>query len=144
MPDGQCIYLSDDISIHALREEGDQRESAASRSGSYFYPRPPRGGRPISQATSSSNVSISIHALREEGDVRTVFGCCHCCDFYPRPPRGGRRVGRLYFAAVGIFLSTPSARRATKNYLDITWQDDISIHALREEGDRSRSRWVPR
>ena len=33
------------------------------------------------------------------------------------------------------FLSTPSARRATKNYLDITWQDDISIHALREEGD---------
>ena len=22
-PDGQCIYLSDDISIHALREEGD-------------------------------------------------------------------------------------------------------------------------
>ena len=143
-PEKAKTKVTDLISIHALREEGDPAPVLVSSLQFDFYPRPPRGGRPISQATSSSNVSISIHALREEGDVRTVFGCCHCCDFYPRPPRGGRRVGRLYFAAVGIFLSTPSARRATKNYLDITWQDDISIHALREEGDRSRSRWVPR
>ncbi len=34
-----------------------------------------------------------------------------------------------------IFLSTPSARRATQRYGDrILWQY-ISIHALREEGD---------
>ena len=35
------------ISIHALREEGDTGSSPSMRCGFYFYPRPPRGGRPI-------------------------------------------------------------------------------------------------
>ena len=35
-----------DISIHALREEGDVQSSTLSQSWQYFYPRPPRGGRP--------------------------------------------------------------------------------------------------
>ena len=34
-------------------------------------------------------------------------------DFYPRPPRGGRPNGLVAFANGYIFLSTPSARRAT-------------------------------
>ena len=34
------------ISIHALREEGDYRFIADFRVKQYFYPRPPRGGRP--------------------------------------------------------------------------------------------------
>ena len=34
------------------------------------------------------------------------------------------------------FLSTPSARRATKICLYGEWRIPISIHALREEGDR--------
>ena len=38
-----------------------------------------------------------------------------------------------------IFLSTPSARRATYNHLNKSSRPLISIHALREEGDRSRS-----
>ena len=33
------------ISIHALREEGDPSLSAWSAASTYFYPRPPRGGR---------------------------------------------------------------------------------------------------
>ena len=33
------------ISIHALREEGDPARSISDTSWSYFYPRPPRGGR---------------------------------------------------------------------------------------------------
>ena len=33
------------ISIHALREEGDRTQGSDGRSGRYFYPRPPRGGR---------------------------------------------------------------------------------------------------
>ena len=33
------------------------------------------------------------------------------------------------------FLSTPSARRATINHGDQTYTYEISIHALREEGD---------
>ena len=35
----------------------------------------------------------------------------------------------------GIFLSTPSVRRATKALLFACFFDFISIHALREEGD---------
>ena len=126
-----------DISIHALREEGDVRNcSAAARSAGYFYPRPPRGGRRFVLSSRSISViflstpsarratlynrsqqngySISIHALREEGDERNTgdyrLGGGH---FYPRPPRGGRphsfQCGRPAFQ----FLSTPSARRAT-------------------------------
>ena len=37
--------------------------------------------------------------------------------------------------AVWIFLSTPSARRATKNKDSFISVKPISIHALREEGD---------
>ena len=56
---------------------------------------------------------ISIHALREEGDG---------------DPAEFKEWTRL-------FLSTPSARRATSSLLKIKSPDSISIHALREEGD---------
>ena len=56
------------ISIHALREEGDLIAIGISAGSQYFYPRPPRGGRPH--------------------DVMARFCVQH---FYPRPPRGGRR-----------------------------------------------------
>ena len=102
------------ISIHALREEGDYSHRAERRVRGYFYPRPPRGGRPVDwydksytleeflstpSARRATNlrshldriIYISIHALREEGDLHT-----------------GHHAG----CAI-----------------------DISIHALREEGD---------
>ena len=102
------------ISIHALREEGDFRIAAllprmckflstpsARRATGwpylrpagaiYFYPRPPRGGRLEKRCTPEVTGPISIHALREEGDQT----------FNEFP------VKKL------IFLSTPSARRAT-------------------------------
>ena len=56
--------------------------------------------------------------------------------FYPRPPRGGRREGKLTAYTRGEFLSTPSARRATIEALGWEEANKISIHALREEGDR--------
>ena len=60
-------------------------------SGRYFYPRPPRGGRPVSVPAAAAVIFISIHALREEGD-RTQTAADRCTDnFYPRPPRGGRQ-----------------------------------------------------
>ena len=129
-------------------------------SASYFYPRPPGGGRP---SASKLIVEKSIN-------------------FYPRPPGGGRRLRRLPalnpvkgflstpsgWRATGIinlifmrppqFLSTPSGWRATGRRIDLRkprraflstpsgWRatrDDyiyrcivgISIHALRVEGD---------
>ena len=123
-----------------------------------FYPRPPRGGRPRLAMHRLSLPEISIHALREEGDstssgpinrgrpflstpsARRATGnfrpdCCLGQDFYPRPPRGGRRHQVQLFGSHGLFLSTPSARRATSGtHSFIRWLN-ISIHALREEGD---------
>ena len=80
------------ISIHALREEGDCLTRILSSDFAYFYPRPPRGGRRDVVRVGDVRLQISIHALREEGDNQGIL----CC-------RGGQ-----------IFLSTPSARRATR------------------------------
>ena len=56
---------------------------------------------------------ISIHALREEGD----------------------RAVLQVFPLSEVFLSTPSARRATYRPATLHPDTPISIHALREEGD---------
>ena len=61
----------------------------------------------------ASTYEISIHALREEGDPE-----CACIS-----------------DEVTIFLSTPSARRATGHFPEPCFIKPISIHALREEGD---------
>ena len=123
------------ISIHALREEGDKRVSPDA---------PPD--------------CISIHALREEGDILILRVGLFFFYFYPRPPRGGRHIIQDYVLEGKKFLSTPSARRATRacnfvltdikrflstpsarratDILDTGKLERlISIHALREEGD---------
>ena len=128
-----------DISIHALREEGD-----------------------LTAMMSESIQHISIHALREEGDTQAAIIPTAPRYFYPRPPRGGRLGDvRRYFNST-LFLSTPSARRATTyrwstlkkpryfyprpprggrllHGLPQGRAQKISIHALREEGDISPS-----
>ena len=83
-------------------------------------------------------VEISIHALREEGDPGLFRNRTARCYFYPRPPRGGRppEPCKVVIYAL-IFLSTPSARRATWHQYGASVHQSISIHALREEGDGS-------
>ena len=83
---------------------------------------------------------ISIHALREEGDQGLGADPWLSYDFYPRPPRGGRRGRQVCSRGKFLFLSTPSARRATPRSAASEVQRYISIHALREEGDASASR----
>ena len=127
------------ISIHALRVEGDKSGYRSLRLRSYFYPRPPGGGRPVDevgfhrdvrflstpsgwratwlQGVFKTDWTISIHALRVEGDpgiINLIF---------MRPPQ---------------FLSTPSGWRATHYGRDAKRNGKISIHALRVEGDSSR------
>ena len=169
------------ISIHALREEGDLSSSVSLCRASNFYPRPPRGGRPVARICSPVVIGISIHALREEGDFPEPRRGYRQRYFYPRPPRGGRHTTLLEapqrpsisihalreegdqglwprrpagrpisihalreegdsmssfgLPLIALFLSTPSARRAT----EVCGADrricEISIHALREEGD---------
>ena len=124
------------ISIHALREEGDPRRLRRCLLPCHFYPRPPRGGRPMSSTSGMKYSDISIHALREEGDIPWARSADIRTDFYPRPPRGGRPVCSDCSTLLIVFLSTPSARRATCPPLRLPDPCMISIHALREEGDR--------
>ena len=84
---------------------------------------------------SAVRVSISIHALREEGDPCPRFCLSLRFHFYPRPPRGGRRIFVSAVPIALLFLSTPSARRATMFPEQAVRHEEISIHALREEGD---------
>ena len=101
-----------EISIHALREEGDGAHGARSGGSTYFYPRPPRGGRPTDRPEDTAAWIISIHALREEGDPR------------PSKTQGLRSISihalREEGDGGGQLSDIPVG---------------ISIHALREEGD---------
>ena len=83
----------------------------------YFYPRPPRGRRRENIQCEAKLLAISIHALREEGDVSPPFWGAAGSYFYPRPPRGGRPAAESLAALTDVFLSTPSARRATESKL---------------------------
>ena len=110
---GQDINFAEQISIHALREEGDLDADAT-----------------------CFRQWISIHALREEGDTTLEKINQYVEDFYPRPPRGGRQGQCAGWFSSHKFLSTPSARRATQRCWPCSRPRPISIHALREEGDR--------
>ena len=90
-----------------------------------FYPRPPRGGRLWLPRGVGRVSHISIHALREEGDISKVCLMHLIENFYPRPPRGGRLYPYEWSCATHLFLSTPSARRATVSPLP-----DVPLSAL--------------
>ena len=83
-----------------------------------------------------SSRRISIHALREEGDAVTNVNRTHVKDFYPRPPRGGRRLWHSGTKAGRDFYPRPprGGRLSVLYRPSGRWR--ISIHALREEGDR--------
>ena len=168
------------ISIHALREEGDGKLSARREELLDFYPRPPRGGRPSRPDTAAGRWKFLSTPSARRATMSGQGSFVPTDDFYPRPPRGGRptrpgkransqtyfyprppRGGRQQAAPVvssadkflstpsarratrqlatgqplHIFLSTPSARRATFDLRGLSKMVDISIHALREEGD---------
>ena len=83
------------------------------------------------------HIHISIHALCEEGDIPAAVLTRVPCDFYPRPLRGGRPSSNSKPQTGALFLSTPSARRATHSGRHGTGLQAISIHALCEEGDEA-------
>ena len=80
-----------EISIHALREEGDLMMLRSSVSAILFLSTPS-----ARRATEGLSSSLSLFVY-----------------FYPRPPRGGRQLSLLVCLNFFYFLSTPSARRAT-------------------------------
>ena len=123
------------ISIHALREEGDVSIGRGSPPTLNFYPRPPRGGRhTCASLVPTSRPFLSTPSARRATGLLIAPTRC-LCNFYPRPPRGGRPHPVSVRFAMGKFLSTPSARRATPPEAPAASNRLISIHALREEGD---------
>ena len=102
------------ISIHALREEGDLDVSFVGLFEYDFYPRPPRGGRRDIQACKNSRHD----------------------NFYPRPPRGGRRKPKpqQHMEQIYFYPRPPRGGRPYNGSM-FTKSFEISIHALREEGD---------
>ena len=79
------------ISIHALREEGDERE-VKPYERQYISIHALREEGDLIGVLHAPEPQISIHALREEGDLPLELALTLICDFYPRPPRGGRRI----------------------------------------------------
>ena len=84
------------ISIHALREEGDARMLAIGGRIAYFYPRPPRGGRRRSRGSPSCQRNFYPRPPRGGRPPRRLQ-MCRLSDFYPRPPRGGRLYNKAGF-----------------------------------------------
>ena len=132
------------ISIHALRAEGDDTDAGDPQDTTQFLSTPSvrRATRLVVTCTGSG--VISIHALRAEGDTLIITQTIKEPNFYPRPPCGGRRLvyGNRYGNAG--FLSTPSVRRATFWRQHSANRKKISIHALRAEGDAVRLSNLPR
>ena len=100
------------ISIHALRGEGDKNVAESIKKYGYFNPRPPWGGRRKCRRLELSHRH-----------------------FNPRPPWGGRRTFALNNSINAEFQSTPSVGRATISRCCSAISKRISIHALRGEGD---------
>ena len=101
------------ISIHALREEGDDEPEGLTNKKKRFLSTPSARRATCGRSPTTPPTTISIHALREEGDPGPGTVWAGRRYFYPRPPRGGR---------LGI-ISHENRK------------GEISIHALREEGD---------
>ena len=110
-----CAHLPKQISIHVLREEDDGwtmlrvaritqflSTSSARRTTiytvsecsqlGYFYPRPPRGGRPRPWPEVPAHpLFLSTSSARRTTRAPLPAGAKTLSHFYPRPPRGGRQ-----------------------------------------------------
>ena len=102
------------ISIHVLRVEDDIGLGEFVWRYAHFNPRPPCGGRPSLCIFCVCRLKISIHVLRVEDD----------------PPEG-----RIPRAGSGIFQSTSSVWRTTRQPSSWYVRRLISIHVLRVEDD---------
>ena len=148
------------ISIHALREEGDESQHHTVAFPLDFYPRPPRGGRhyvfeyaiplyPFLSTPSARRATYDILGLQRTKEFlstpsarratrTTAFRTTTTPNFYPRPPRGGRLCPAwLRFCGCCYFYPRPPRGGRHQCAMSYITTFNISIHALREEGDRA-------
>ena len=176
----QIAMLQLRISIHALRVEGDAASARIKKEPSDFYPRPPGGGRqledrrkhlvdrflstpsgwratqaasfrpcpPVFLSTPSGwratrskkhNLCASTTFLSTPSGWRaTLYDYTDPATgkhFYPRPPGGGRLISSI-FPRRSANISIHALRvEGDSSCHKSTAQDNISIHALRVEGD---------
>ena len=152
------------ISIHALRGEGDLQKSKVGSLGNiYFNPRPPWGGRlicsgglwrlnifqstpSVGRATLNSRCRCFLKKRFQSTPsvgraTKTGRRCSARCaeNFNPRPPWGGRHRSFVVCRA-GRNISI-HALRGEGDGCALDWSEvkNISIHALRGEGDVVRN-----
>ena len=145
------LLCNREISIHALREEGDGCSIDLGHIVDVFLSTPSARRATHELDHGQRAQVISIHALCEEGDVDradvpegVVISIHALCE-------EGDQELKEQEPSTATFLSTPSARRATSTSRQMQDRQKISIHALCEEGDRktaaslsARSHFYPR
>ena len=116
--------------------EGDDRASAPFLIRRYFYPRPPGGGRLPALPFHVSKDS-NFYPRPPGGGRPVTFSIFRVAPsyFYPRPPGGGRReyCGKPY-TEDDFYPRPPGGGRPFEVYVK-AGTAEISIHALRVEGD---------
>ena len=128
----------------------------------YFYPRHPRGWRPVTDffhpvtviflSTPPSRVAtrhasirtrthqISIHATLAGGDLHEYRSLKYNVPFLSTPPsRVATWASTWTTGGYWRFLSTPPSRVATQDAAALTDAQHISIHATLAGGDQSNS-----
>ena len=113
------------------------RWTATRRKLTNFYPRSPRGERPLHYLQDKWRCTISIHAPREGSDHSSTASQLLEYNFYPRSPRGERRDLPKSPKPRSAFLSTLPARGATSCFLQYMAARYISIHAPRKGSDKA-------
>ena len=112
------------------------RGGAAVLASSYFYPRPPYGGRPEDGAPVAVIDEISIHVPRMGGRPATPCGILSSLYFYPRPPYGGRpSTFRQYLSRCPNFYPRPPYGGRPSCFGIVPISLTISIHVPRMGDD---------
>ena len=110
------------ISIHAPREGSDKQDSSKSSYSENFYPRSPRGERPVCCCCSHQVPQISIHAPREGSDPPPAVKCAIYARISIHAPREGSDADlHPQDPHSAQFLSTLPARGATPGSASSKW-----------------------
>ena len=105
------------ISIHALREEGDAVEQGQLPAVDISIHALREEGDYIDTSRLPQTYTISIHALREEGDSLPFRAYAKIWNISIHALREeGDSSHKVTLPPPNVFLSTPSARRATRRF----------------------------
>ena len=167
-PPGQVQQIRH-VDFYPRPPRGGRRAQGSGRAAERnFYPRPPRGGRhyvfeyaiplyPFLSTPSARRATYDILGLQRTKEFlstpsarratrTTAFRTTTTPNFYPRPPRGGRLCPAwLRFCGCCYFYPRPPRGGRHQCAMSYITTFNISIHALREEGDWmiSLSRAIP-